>query len=85
MKPSQVDHTLATPESQGQAGRFYVYAISFGAAVGGFLFGYDLAVVGGAQLLLEKYFSLDASGLGMGDFQRFTGVCCRSAGGRFHG
>ena len=64
MKPSQVDHTLATPGSQGQAGRFYVYAISFGAAVGGFLFGYDLAVVGGAQLLLEKYFSLDASGLG---------------------
>ncbi len=54
----------STSESQDQAGRFYVYAISFGAAVGGFLFGYDLAVVGGAQLLLEKYFSLDAAGLG---------------------
>ncbi len=49
---------------EAQAGRFYVYAISFGAAVGGFLFGYDLAVVGGAQLLLEKYFSLTAAGLG---------------------
>ncbi len=58
MKQSQ-----ATPGSE-QAGGFYVYAISFGAAVGGFLFGYDLAVVGGAQLLLEKYFSLNAAGLG---------------------
>lgn len=42
----------------------YPFLISFVAAIGGFLFGYDLVVISGAQLYIEDYFQLDASGLG---------------------
>jgi len=42
----------------------YPFLISFVAAVGGFLFGYDLVIISGAQLYLESHFDLDASGLG---------------------
>ena len=42
----------------------YVYLISFVAAVGGFLFGYDLNVIAGAQIYLADYFHLDAKELG---------------------
>jgi len=35
------------------------------AAMGGFLFGYDTAVINGANELLKEYFDLDAAGLGI--------------------
>jgi len=35
------------------------------ATMGGFLFGYDTAVINGANELLKEYFNLDAAGLGI--------------------
>ena len=40
------------------SGRFYAFLIAFVSAVGGFLFGYDLAIMGGANLYLLKQFAL---------------------------
>lgn len=42
----------------------YVVLISMVAAVGGFLFGYDLAVVSGAIIFLQKQFSLSTYAVG---------------------
>ena len=44
--------------------RLYVFLVSVVAAVGGFLFGYDLAVVSGAIIFLQKQFSLNTYQLG---------------------
>jgi sugar porter (SP) family MFS transporter len=44
--------------------RLYVYLVSLIAAVGGFLFGYDLAVISGAQLFLQERFQLEPAQLG---------------------
>jgi len=41
-----------------QKGRGYVWMLAFGAAMGGFLFGYDLALISGAMSFLKDYFSL---------------------------
>lgn len=37
---------------------FFIYFVTFIAAVGGFLFGYDTGVVSGASLLLQREFVL---------------------------
>lgn len=42
----------------------YVYLISVVAAVGGFLFGFDMAVIAGAVPFLNRHFSLTAGQLG---------------------
>ena len=42
----------------------YLYLVSFVAAVGGFLFGYDLSIISGALPFLTKHFALDAAGEG---------------------
>lgn len=39
-------------------GKTYAFLIAFVSAVGGFLFGYDLGVMGGANVLLKKQFNL---------------------------
>ncbi len=52
-------------DSQNQASRTYVYFISLVAAVGGLLFGYDLSIISGAVIFLEKEFSLTAMQLGL--------------------
>ncbi len=45
-------------------GSLYVFVSSFVASVGGFLFGYDLAIMGGANEYLKKYFDLSDLGFG---------------------
>src|SRR5262245_55152958 len=44
--------------------RAYVWLVGFAAALGGFLFGYDTGVIGGAMPALEKYFQLEPRQLG---------------------
>jgi sugar porter (SP) family MFS transporter len=44
--------------------RLYVSLVALVAAVGGFLFGYDLAVVSGAIIFLQKQFALNTYQLG---------------------
>jgi sugar porter (SP) family MFS transporter len=44
--------------------RSYVYLISVVAAVGGLLFGYNLTIISGAVIFLQKQFSLTAAQLG---------------------
>ena len=53
--------TLVTNQKieQGDHGRsFYAFLISFVAAVGGFLYGYDLVIISGAQIFLKEQFQL---------------------------
>ncbi|MBN1344435.1 MAG: sugar porter family MFS transporter [Phycisphaerae bacterium] len=50
--------------SRGARGTFYVFVIAFVAAVGGFLFGFDLAVIGAANTFLRDQFNLSDSELG---------------------
>jgi len=45
-------------------GRWYAFGVAFVASVGGFLFGYDLSVIGGANLYLREVFDLSPAGLG---------------------
>jgi len=42
----------------------YLYLVSLVAAVGGFLFGYDLSIISGALPFLKVHFELDAAGEG---------------------
>ena len=42
----------------------YLYAISFVSTIGGFLFGYDTAIISGCNTFLEKHFQLTPSMLG---------------------
>src|SRR5438132_1018573 len=54
----------ALPASGEQAGPGYAYFVAFVAAVGGFLFGYDLLIINGAQIFLREYFHLTPGELG---------------------
>jgi sugar porter (SP) family MFS transporter len=47
---------VTTRLEAGQAPWWYLYAVAVTAATGGFLFGYDLSIITGAMLFLEKYF-----------------------------
>jgi hypothetical protein len=40
------------------ANNLYAFYISFVAAIGRFLFGYDLVIIGGAQIFLKQQFRL---------------------------
>ena len=42
----------------------YLWSISLVAAVGGFLFGYDLSLISGAVIFLKQEWSLTAVGVG---------------------
>lgn len=48
----------------GLKGTSYVFSIAFVASVGGFLFGYDLAIMGGANEYLKQQFQLSEAGFG---------------------
>ena len=45
-------------------GKLYAFLIAFVSAVGGFLFGYDLAIIGGANGYLREQFALSEGWFG---------------------
>jgi SP family arabinose:H+ symporter-like MFS transporter len=55
---------MADTGSSDRGDRTFVLLVSIVAATGGFLFGYDLAVVSGAIIFLQKQFSLSPGGVG---------------------
>ena len=44
--------------------RLYPFLVSFVAAIGGFLFGYDLVIISGAQIYLKEQFALSDAAFG---------------------
>ena len=50
--------------SESMNRKLYLYLVSLVAAVGGFLFGYDLSIISGALPFLKEHFQLDAAGEG---------------------
>ena len=46
------------------AGKYYAFLITLVAALGGFLFGYDLVIISGAQLFLRSEFALSPAEFG---------------------
>ena len=64
------------------AGRAWSGLIAMVAAVGGFLFGYDLSIISGAMLFLKPEFALDAGSGGTGHRQRAVGLHGRPCPGR---
>lgn len=69
---------IMNPEtaSEKQGFSIYVYATAIIAAVGGFLFGYDTAVIAGAIPFMEKYFMLTAAQLGFAVSSALLGCIC---------
>src|ERR1035438_2666524 len=55
---------MADTGSSDRGDTTFVLLVSIVAATGGFLFGYDLAVVSGAIIFLQKQFSLGPGGVG---------------------
>ena len=54
LQETSVDLSIPSPQTD-QGSRSYVFLTAFVAAVGGFLFGYDLNIVAGAQQFLKDY------------------------------
>ncbi|NLF08935.1 MAG: sugar porter family MFS transporter [Pirellulaceae bacterium] len=61
MTASPVEKRLTIAPESGHLG--YIWTISLVAAMGGFLFGYDWVVIGGAKPFFEKYFQLNSESL----------------------
>jgi sugar porter (SP) family MFS transporter len=57
-------NTVCSEKEPTKTSKGYVYLISTVAAVGGFLFGYDLSIVSGAVIFLKKEFNLTPSEVG---------------------
>ena len=62
---SEQGSPIQTDSLEGKRGTWYVYAISLVAAVGGFLFGYDLSIMSGAIIFLRDHFHLGPVGFGL--------------------
>lgn len=56
--------TEPTHASGTSHSRLFAFVVAFVASVGGFLFGYDLAIVCGANLYLKEVFGLSQAGFG---------------------
>jgi SP family arabinose:H+ symporter-like MFS transporter len=56
-------HAMTVTDRQ-EIRRSYLYTICFVAAVGGFLFGYDLSIISPAAIFLQRQFHLGPAGLG---------------------
>lgn len=59
-----------------QKGNAYNWFLAFGAAMGGFLFGYDLALISGAMSFLQDYFNLTELQKGWVVSSAMLGACC---------
>jgi sugar porter (SP) family MFS transporter len=59
-QPKDGKHVLPTYQKS-----YYVYLIAFVAALGGFLFGYDLSIISGAIMFIKQEFSLSPSQIGL--------------------
>jgi sugar porter (SP) family MFS transporter len=64
---------MSAPELGDGARRGYVWLVGFTAALGGFLFGYDTGVIGGAMPALERHFQMNAAQLGFAVASVFIG------------
>lgn len=53
-----------TESAVAKPNKSYAFMLAFAAAVGGFLFGYDLVIIGGAQIYLKEQFALDENAFG---------------------
>ena len=62
-------------DTGGQSSAMYAFRVAFVAAVGGFLFGYDLVIVTGALLYLQEHFNL-GNGLLLGFTTMSAGLGC---------
>jgi MFS transporter, SP family, xylose:H+ symportor len=63
---------------EGNNSMLYIYRLTFVAAIGGFLFGYDTAVVSGAVNAIQEYFSIPLSvrtGIPVGVITGFAVSC----------
>jgi SP family myo-inositol transporter-like MFS transporter 13 len=58
--PRQMSEMNADGQNEKKRSSRFLYTLSFFAAIGGFLFGYDTGVISGAMLLLKDEFSLDS-------------------------
>lgn len=56
--------TKPSPSSGASYSKLFAFGVAFVASVGGFLFGYDLAIVCGANLYLKEVFHLTQAGFG---------------------
>ena len=45
---------------------FYKYLVSLAAAMGGLMFGFDIAIISGTVPFIQKYFALNDLALGWG-------------------
>jgi sugar porter (SP) family MFS transporter len=60
-----VNNTATSAQPVEQGGAAYVYRVTLVAALGGFLFGYDLSLISGAVIFLKQEFGLSPFGVGM--------------------
>jgi SP family arabinose:H+ symporter-like MFS transporter len=56
--------TSQLESAEASRSRLFAFGVAFVASVGGFLFGYDLAIVGGANLYLKEVFNLSQAAFG---------------------
>lgn len=56
--------TESLSQNQGQSGKLYPYLVAFVAAIGGFLFGFDLNIIGSGMIFMKDQFNLDPGQLG---------------------
>jgi SP family arabinose:H+ symporter-like MFS transporter len=78
MLPAMTDRLQPSADSTP---RFYTLYVAFVAAIGGFLFGYDLVIISGAQIFLRQQFALTPEQLGFATSSALFGCI----GGPFFG